>query len=346
MRKKILFHTLIFLSVIPFLTGCHRGGKNREEIITTQRRPDLRELSIIEQSQLREDAINLLLEATRSPDAETRANAIEALQPVPARIEKVLRAGLHDENPGVRFVAAMTTGKLRMKQLTRTLRPLLRDENKSVRAAAIYALYNCGANVDISPLSALLMSPDPSTRSNVALVLGEMGNPSALPMLREAAGLPLTRSAPADAKRTRLQIAEAMAKLGDNDALEQIRAALHLPADQGELQAFAASMLGRLGDERSVDSLILLTARRPEYLSAEVRLACAGSLAELGRPQGAFIADAFRDNPRPALRAQAAFVYGEIGDKKNLAILQQMMQDPVSVVRIYAASSIVRITSQ
>ena len=105
-------------------------------------------------------------------------------------------------------------------------------------------------------------------------------------------------------------------------------------------------MLGRLGDERSVDSLIQLASRRQEFLSAEVRLACAGSLAQLGRTQGSFVADMFRASEQPPLRAQSAYVYGQVGSPANLRLLRQMMEDPSEIVRIYAASAVVRITSR
>lgn len=303
-------------------------------------------LNQVEQAQLREDAIALLLASAASTRAEARANAIEALQQVPERSREALRTALRDENLGVRYVAAVSVGSQRLTNLAAQVRPLLRDESASVRAAAIYALHECGEDVDISPLSTLLMQTDPSLRGNVAFLLGEMGNPTAIPMLHEAARRPMPRVADADFKRVQLQIAESLAKLGDDGALEAIRAALYAPPEQGEIQALAAVMIGRLGDERSVDALIRLTERKEAYLSAEVRLACAGSLAQLGRRQGAFIADMYRDNAHPPLRAQAAFVYGQVGDEANLWILRELLADSSEIVRIYAASAIARITSR
>ncbi|MCK4871534.1 MAG: HEAT repeat domain-containing protein [Phycisphaerales bacterium] len=304
------------------------------------------QLTAIEVSQLREDAITLLLEAADSPSAQARANAIEGLQPVCSRATRIVRAALADENLGVRYAAVATVGHCEMTRLVRAVRPLLRDPSPSVRAMALFSLHRCGDPVDLTPLSALLMDDDPTTRANVAMILGELGNPSAIPMLRNAARRPMPRVSPARARIVQLQITEAMVRLGDNEALESIRAALHAPQEEGEAQAFAASMIGRLGDERSVGTLVLLTARKREYLSTEVRLACAGSLAQLGLPQGGFIADAYRDDPISAIRTQAAYIYGQIGDQANLSILDEMMRDGDELVRISAAAAIVRILSR
>ncbi len=334
---------LLSLTLVLGLLGCqNRSGE------TTTASPALSRiyLSPIEAAQLREDAIGFLLQHSVSEQAEVRANALEALQRVPARSRAALRIGLRDPNLGVRYVAAFSVGKLQLTELAGEVRRLTNDPNPSVRAAALFALHQCGEAVDISPLSTLLLQPDPTLRGNVAFILGEMGNPSAMPLLREAARTPMPRVGDAHRKRVQLQIAESLARLGDEEALQAIRAALYAPPEQGEAQALAATMIGRLGDERSVDTLILLTSRTEAYLSAEVRLACAASLAQLGRTQGAFIADRYYRNQQPALRAQSAHVYGQIGDAANLGLLGEMMRsDPSLLARIHAASAILQVTS-
>jgi HEAT repeat protein len=342
MRHRRYCHGLLLgLTLLPMLAGC-KPPPDAGAADPVSRQP----LSAVEQSTLREEAIDLLLESAASERAEARANALEALQQVPGRSREMLRMGLHDPNLAVRYVAAVNVGELEQRDLAREVRRLVADPNDSVQAAALFALHRCGEPIDISPLSTLLMQPDPTTRANVAFLLGELGNASAMQMLRDAARAEMPRVGEADAKRVQLQIAESLAKLGDDEALEPIRAALYAPPEQGELQALAATMLGRLGDERSVDSLIQLASRKEEFLSAEVRLACAASLAQLGRPQGAFVADMYCASERPALRAQSAYVYGQIGSPANLRVLRRMMQDSSEIVRIYAAAAVVRITSR
>jgi HEAT repeat protein len=341
-QRRHRLQLLLSLTLALGLAGCQsRSGDSATA-------PELSRtyLSPIEAAQLREDAIEFLLQHSVSEQAEVRANALEALQRVPTRSRAALRVGLRDANLGVRYVAAFSIGKLQLEDLGPEVRRLINDPDPSVQAAALFALHQCGESVDISPLSTMLLQSDPTLRGNVAFILGEMGNPSAVPLLREAARTPMPRVGDAHLKRVQLQIAESLARLGDEEALQAIRAALYAPPEQGEAQALAAAMIGRLGDERSVDTLILLTARTEAYLSAEVRLACAASLAQLGRTQGAFIADRYFRNQQPALRAQSAFVYGQIGDAANLGLLRDMMlSDPSLPAQIHAASAILQVTS-
>ena len=134
---------------------------------------------------LRRQATDLLVAASDSDSALLRANSIEALQQAPAHLEPVVRRGLVDENRAVRFVAAMTIGQFRMEHLAHLLQPLLQDESESVRAAAIYGLKRCDQPVDLTPLASMLVSEDPEVRGNAAMVLGGLGNPTAVPMIRQ-----------------------------------------------------------------------------------------------------------------------------------------------------------------
>jgi HEAT repeat protein len=331
----------LFGAVLMVVTvGCSGRVVTQEDEIVVQ------SFNAAQISEVREQAIQLLRAEATAPEPVMRANALESMRPAIGRAEDLLRSGLADENPGVRFVAAMLCGQEKRLRLVRYVRPLLRDDYDWVRAAAIFALVQCGEPIDPSTLSGYVMSPNPVTRSNTAMILAEMGNPSALPMLRDAARTPMPRVSTIRAKITQLQLAEAMVRLGDEEAIKPIRAALHAPQEEGELQALAAQMIGKLGDKGAEGSLIMLTARREEFLSAEVRLACAASLAQLGRPEGRFIADAYRANESSALRAQSAYVYGQIGTPDCLTILIQMMQDPDPVVRVYAAGAVLHMTAR
>ncbi|MCH8166035.1 MAG: HEAT repeat domain-containing protein, partial [Planctomycetes bacterium] len=201
---------------------------------------------------LHEAAIDVLLQAAESTNGLLRANAIEALHHAPAQLEPVVRRGVVDENRGVRFVAAMTIGNFRMEQLAHLLEPLLSDESLSVQASAIFGLKRCGQRVDPTPLSAMIVSDDPEVRANAALVLGELGDPSAAPMIRQAVGKGMQRANEARVKMVNLQLAEAMVKLGLESEIEAIRAALFAPPEQGEIVALACMICGRLKDGRAV----------------------------------------------------------------------------------------------
>ncbi len=302
----------------------------------------------ISSSQLRERALTLLGEMAQSPQAEERYNAIEAMLPVTSRLETAVRRGLTDPDDRVRVVSAMAAGKARLSRVVEFLRPLTKDNSEMVQAAAIFALLRCGAPADQQPLAALLQHPRPLVRAHAAYIIGELGNPSALAMIREAARDPLTRADPAQTRVYRLQLAEAMIKLGDDRAVHEVRAALY-PSRPEELEAtaLAAQILGQVKDQASTAQLMHLTTMsdpRAGRMPAEIRLAAATSLAKLGHTEGSFIADECRADRSPGVRAQSALLYGETGRRANLPVLQQLLEDPEPMVRIAAAAGVLKIT--
>lgn len=299
-------------------------------------------------SQLREQAVQLLVTAAGSTAPEERANACEALLQAPGRLESLLPGLLRDGNVGVRAVAAGAVARGKFVKWIEEVRPLLNDPSPMVRAMAVFAMARCGGDANPSPLARLLQSPEPRVMAQAAYVLGELGNASAMPMLREAAVRGNVRADQSELRLAHLQIAEALVKLGDTDALHELRAALYpsRPEDL-EVAALAAQILGQVKDKGSMTQLMYLTAQldpQKRKMPAEVRLAAAGALARLGNPNGSFIADEFVGSAQPPLRAQAAFVYGETGKADNLPRLAELMSsDPAALVRIAAANAILKI---
>lgn len=319
-------------------------------------------MSLVERSALRERALDLLVEASRSNDALIRANAIEGLQSAPQRAEPVVRAGLVDTNLGVRFVAAMTIGQLRLRESVPFVRPLLNDPDPRVRAAAIFALSKNGQEVDPTPLASMLENPDSRVRSEAARILGELGNPSAIPMLKSAVarspGRTETQGAAMQAERLfQLQVAEALVRLGEPGASDSLRAALYPSAREGlESAALAAQILGNLKDEKIARRLVELVEelapntqrfadpRRNTYAQPmEVRLAAAKSLAQMGFEDGMYVGEMYMTDTEPAVRAQAAFVFGASSHARMLDPLRTMLEDPSPLVRVSAATGILRV---
>jgi HEAT repeat protein len=300
-----------------------------------------------EMRQLRAESIDLLKRAAESTNALLRANAIEALHLAPEELPPIVQLGLGDENRGVRFVAAMTVGRLQIRSLADLVTPLLHDPSDSVRAAAIYALRRCGRTPSLDPLATMIVSSDPEVKGNAALVLGELGDPSAIGMLREAGRIRSARVLVARARIVELQIAEAMVKLGQEGELEVIRAALFAPEEQAELAALACMMCGRLRDEAYIAPMREMALRMGrDQEPAEVRLAAAQAVAQIDparAPLGVLLmyveAEAF------ALRAQAAAALGWVQDPSVPLILAEMLEDPNPLVQVAAAGSILRHTA-
>lgn len=326
------------------------AGKTPPAAAPTPAKP-AQPMSDVDAATLREQALELLVNTAVSGATESRVNALEALVGAPARLKQVAPAALADSHGAVRIVAAMAVAKARLCELSPQLQPLLNDPIAPVRASAIFALRKCGANVDPSPLAAMLFGdPNPRIRSHVAFILGEMGDRSAVSMLRDAARDPMSKANPAEVRLMRLQLAEARIKLGDDAAVTEVRAALY-PSRPDDLEsvALAAQILGKTGDRGAIDQLIYLTAWRTEsslIFPPETRLAAAGAVAELGNTKGGFIAEEYVTNPAETLRAQAAYVLGETGRPEYLPTLAGLLSDPDGRVRVSAASAVVRITQR
>ena len=303
----------------------------------------------------RQKAIDILLEAGTGPDPALRSNALEALQQDPARALPITDKGLRDQNPGVRYAAAVTAGMLKLRPLTASLYSLLQDENLSVRAAALYALHILGEPVDITPLADMLASDDTALRGNVALLLGLVGNESAIPMLKRAADDDIPKASNAKLTVLRMQIAEALARLGDVEALDALRAGAYNPYHEVKLLAITA--MGAVNDRKMEAALLRLmtdpdistprgadkqTAEVFEEMRFEMRLACAGALARMGNRKGSRLAVELASSRSPMIRVHAAWVLGWMDDAASLRTLQKLLDDPFPQVRVSAAAGLLR----
>lgn len=342
-------HRTILIPMLLLLAGCSSHRHDRPG--STSRPAEAAKFNDVARDAIRERAMRVLTQAAMSTDPRIRANAMEASGYCADRCQDLLRAGLSDANLAVRTVAALTIGKQRVTPLVPETRPLLRDTSPYVQAAAIYALIRCGESVDRSPLGPIV-TDDPSlrVRANAAWVLGELGDRSALPLLRNASANRPARSSQTEFNLFQLQVAEAMIKLGDEQQLEPVRAALY-PArpEDLELTALAVQILGEVKDRGSADQLMYLSATKDQAgqrLPAEVRLAIASAMAKMGWPQGDFIADEFIREHAPTIRSQAASVYGETGTPDNLGILDGVLEDSDWGVRVAASGAVLRITER
>lgn len=298
----------------------------------------------VARSALRERAISVLLDLSVSGEPQIRANALEALLPARTRLRAPVAAGLADENAGVRTVAAVLAGRALLRDLEPALRGRLSDPSGYVRAGAIYGLRKIGAEVDPTPLGSMLLdASDPRLRAHAAFLLGELGDRSAMPMLRQALHAKTPSATAQEERLLGLQIAEAMVKLGDESRIEGIRAALY-PAypDEFEVATLAVQILGRLGDRGSIGALINLAEYRQagRGMPAEIRLAVADAVARMGHREGWFIAEAYLTDADALRRALSAHVLGQTRRPADLATLERMLDDPSPFVRVAAGGGV------
>ncbi len=312
-------------------------------------RPVAAPLPVESSGNAHESAVALLRQACASPVPIFRANAVEALTASPDDLRAVVTPLLSDPNRGVRFVAAMAVGRSGLTDLADRIQPLLVDESPSVRAAAICALGRLGRPVDPTPLADMVRSDDPEVRSNAYLVLGELGNRSAVGLIRDSLGKGMRGVNPARVRIVELQASEALARLGETDALEPIRAALFAPTEQSEFTALAAQQVARLNDEASRAILMRLVdgtgiSARP----TEVRIGCALALAQISpsdRPAVVkFARTLLRDRETP-VRSQAVLALGTAGGEGVVPEIEPMLLDKDPAVQLSAARALLLATA-
>lgn len=300
-------------------------------------------------------AIDILLSAALGEDPYLRANAIEAMQQVPQRALPLAQKGLNDPHPVVRYASTVTAGMLKFDSLKPAIRPLLNDSEPAVRAAAIYSLYALGERIDLTPLATMLTSQDPHLRANVALLLGLLGDKSAIDLLKSAAGEPMPRASAVQAAVTRMQIAEAIARLGDDSVLNVVRAGAY--SEFGEVRIVSINAMGVLADRRMEPAIAAIMTNpdmkvapdqpldvqeQGRMMETSIQLAAAGALARMGSARGVTIALNASRHTQPVLRSQAAWVLGWLRDDAGQTRLAEMLDDPNVQVRVAAAASIVR----
>lgn len=306
----------------------------------------------LSRSSVRDKAVKVIVTLSQDTNAVFRANAIEAMHPMPDRALPLAQRGLADPSPIVQYTAVVTAGMYKFESLKPAIRPLLKSENPSVRAASIFALHHLGDKVNLTPLAGLLEHRDPSVRANVAMLLGLMGEKSAIPMLKQAADAPLPRAGGAQTAVVRCQFAEAIVRLGDDSELDTLRASAYNTV--GEVRVLAINAMGAVGDRRMIPALQQFL-REPQPAGredhgvkavtaepVEVRLAAASSLARMGNPIGLSTALKLCEDPNPVVRSQAVWALGWFQDSASQEKLAQMVDDPMPMIRIAAAASVVR----
>jgi HEAT repeat protein len=284
----------------------------------------------------RQRALQQVLASSGSEIPVFRANAIEAMQGLPARAISLVQMGLEDENLGVRFTALACMGKMRLKELVPSARRYLEDPSFSVRAAAMFALRRCGEPLDISMMSQMLASNDPVLRSNVAMLVGQMGDRSAAPMLVELARVPMPRVSAVQEAIVRVQVAEAIVRLGDDSALNALRAAAYSQFD--EVRVLAVTLMGELGDRRMEKAFADMLLEPP----IELQIAAAGTLAGFGLNEGMGVVLEACESDLVTVRAQAAWTLQYYSDPVVTEMLVWLLDDPQEQVRLSAAASILR----
>jgi HEAT repeat protein len=288
--------------------------------------------------QLRSTARQELAAAAKSSQAQLRAHAIEgarhAYAVVGADAARDIVAGLGDPQPVVRFAAAMAAGELKLEDARPSLEKIDNDPDPRVQVAVRFALHKLGDDSRTHDLEQFAVDAVPgheSVRVAVATVLGRLGEPSGVKILKV-----LRRD---EATSVRQEAGEALYRLGDEEGLRDMigLTASRYPDDQ---------MFG----------LLALAARNDQRVRAHVRLAlsnefpevalvAARSMGMLGSDAGYAIAQNGAKSQDPRQRLLAALAFGAIGRSDAQEILAGLLKDADPAVRVAAATAVLQLNA-
>jgi HEAT repeat protein len=328
---------LLALMVAPS-AGCAGGGKDGKQPVRRTMRPPKAPPPVpprvdtpVPESLRTQARTELNRLAGQSTSPLIRAHAIELMRTAaPEDVPPHVLRGLDDQAPVVRFASAMAAGELRITDARERLRELaLNDPDSSIQIAARFALHRLGDTSLSHELEQTAHANNPRTRGDTAMVLGMLQEPSAMNILR-------TMRNDGD-PAVRLQVVEAMWRLGDREAVEALVAAtlsLHPDDQMTAISALAAGKDRRvLGDLRGS----LTTDYEP------VNLVAARAMGQLGSDDGYGVALRGVTSKDPKTRMLAALALGAIGRSDAQDELATLMKDANPDVRLAAAAGILQL---
>jgi HEAT repeat protein len=303
-----------------------------------------------------EKALAILQTQAHEGDPAARAQCMEALQVShDPRALDTIEQGLHDQNWVVRFAAAMASGELKAARVRPVLNTMVTvDPDYSVRAGCIYALHRLGDNSHMTELAGMLTlvssPPNPGdwqVRANTAMILGRLGETSAISLLQRY-------GAEDSDLRVRFEVTAALARLGDEAAQKVVASesvnkyaedqfnAMSVCADLPESVGVSPLLLGMQDVPPKVPPELLSQA---QYLTTCRQLIAARSLARMkyNSIRAAQLAIDNSSNADPHLRALAALALGDMLSSRQANAMDKLLVDPDESVRRAAASAVVNI---
>lgn len=328
--KVFTFHLLLFTWTVLLTFGC-------EEPLQSTINP-----SGSFDDNLLYEADRIIREGLADNNPQVRANAIEVVTDTrQLRLMPVVRRLLRDEAAPVRFNAALAVADLRHFPAKSDVKQLMeeRKENENIRIAAAYALYKLGSSESLSLIGEAITNKDQIVRANAALLLGKIGDKSALKLLYW-----VLRDKDSD-DRVRFNAAEAIAMLGDEQIYQKLWAMLISAYADDRVMGVRA--MGALRTRQAKNALITML----DDNVLDVRLAAAEQLGKLKDPVGeAEVLKVLTKNltasmdreDRERVKVLTALAIGEIGTDALTKFLPQLLRDESKNVRLAAAKAVFR----
>ena len=265
-------------------------------------------VSSVEPQGLQRRALQRLRDSVNSSDPLLKIQAIETCAELHLdKAPDICMKAVQSPVPLLQFAGAMGFIELPTFAAEPALRELLSSTDASVRLAAIGALHKLGEKEHSQELISALGSSDRKIRGVALTVLGRMGDESAIEPIR-----PLLEGEPVES--VRLQAAEALVLLGDQNALPKLQ--LWQYSTNYQERVFAVQLMGHVEPPPDFSADLLQALDDPNQL---VQLQAARSLGRLGQQAGFAKAMKYL-NPSAGLKRSIAGQMGISYDDPQLEI--------------------------
>jgi len=238
-----------------------------------------------------ETAIESLIQDLADQNVSVKVNAVKSLVEIGEPAVDPLIQALKDNNPEIRENAAHALGKIGDERTVDPLIEVLADEQREVQYAARDALANIGEPA-LDPLITYVDDQNKSipSREQAILALGGIGEPAVGPLIQllaergtgfdgfaapalndigEPAVEPLIRTLEDDNPRVRAHAASILGRLRDERAIEPLTEALN---DEDErVRTFAKTSLERIANQNKYGVIAIYGREREFYIEDERR---------------------------------------------------------------------------
>ncbi len=316
---------------------------------------DTKTSAVIDPAKTYHEAYLSLRQAAVDPDAHVRAKAMEAFaNTLGSASGPILMEGLRDPMGPVCSSAAMGIAETRYAPAHSLLVSMAKDPQipPKLMCSVAYALHRLGDDEFTGQLAQLLLDKDKWVRCTAAMILGRMGEASAMDLIKS---LIWEDHDPV----VQLQGREALAELGDERSISLLEA--FTKSQFLEDRIIAIQTLGRIGSPRSVAVLKnLLDDGKQDPL---VRMAAAGALAKMHDKSGYKLAMLALTDPAKILResrpkntpptqldivnlqSMAALALGYMDNRDALPLLAPMIHSPNGTIRVAADEAVMLLLS-
>ncbi|MFH1480091.1 MAG: HEAT repeat domain-containing protein [Pseudomonadota bacterium] len=274
------------------------------------------------------ESVTPLIAALKDTHPEVQSAAGRALIGLGKKGSKGLFDALGDKDPYVRTIVVKGLGEIKGPLAVEPLISALKDRDPGVRKGVIRALAITRDKRVTVPLISATGDEDADVRKTALEALGELKDPRAVPPLI-AALKDRNTAVQGIAKGSLIRIG----KVAVPNLLEA------LEDGHPHVREFAAEMLGKIKDSRSVQSLIH-TLRDQE---PSVRGSAALALGRIGDPKGVQPLLSVLQDGDPYVRGNVASALGLIKDSRSVLPLIEMIHDQDMSVRGKAAAALGKI---